>query len=415
MRTCLFILILSLSAFTVTGQNEKSLSVADSLYKLAQYGESANAYETYFNSHMDASVAVDFYKAAVAFSKSGNAEKAVLWLQKSVDNGMDDKYLTEIRFDLNFYPIRHTKSWKEFFKRNTLIFEEEALKISHPEIRNELLELWQSDQYYRQLIFGKYNGRAPKELGVATEAVDRFNAIRIEQIVDEIGWPSYSKVGRDGAHAAWNIIQHAVFNPPLMKRCLAEMEKALKNQEVDGIDYAYLYDRFQAVCYLGKQDFGIVRRVPIREEYLVDQRRKEIGFKKTLKEYLGEYTPKSKEECEKIEQELLEKYKTNLEKAKPLLAVGDYEGAAKYYRALMSCYGYIQTEDIYNYAKIKSRQNTGRSRFQAIRYIRCLSVRGFNDVKKLQEEPAFENIRAEKGFKEIVEIIKKYNTSSGEN
>ena len=46
---------------------------------------------------------------------------------------------------------------------------------------------------------------------------------------------------------------------------------------IDGIDYAYLYDRFQAVSYLGPQQYGIVRRVVIEDEHLVNERRKAAG------------------------------------------------------------------------------------------------------------------------------------------
>ena len=409
MKKILLSITLITGVLATYGQDDESLlSRADSLYKLAEYAQSAKTYEAWLTSTKQKVDEHTCYKAAVSFSKSQDPEKAIHWLQAAVDKGMDDDYLTEIRFDVNFFPIHHTRAWKQFFQTHTAQLEKEAQTISHPHYRQELLELWRSDQYYRQLIFGQFNGRPPNELGRATEAVDRFNAVRVEQIMDEIGWPTHSKVGRDGAHAAWNIIQHAVFNPLLMKRSLEEMKKELANKEVDGVDYAYLYDRFQAVCYLGKQDYGIVRRVPIREEYLLEQRRKEIGFRLTMGEYLGSYTPLTKVACEKREMALQERYTTNLAQGKALLEQGNYEAAAKFYSKLMSCNGYIQTEDIYNYAKIKSLQNTPRSRFQAIRYIRSLAARGYKDVDQLQSDPTFDNIRDDKGYMEIIDIIKKY-------
>ena len=398
---------------TMVAQNVNIfLERADSLFKEGKYQESAKEYNAYFDFPNAEVSANQMYRAAVSFSKTGMAEEAVHWLQRAVDKGIDDQYLTEIRFDFNFYPIRHTSEWKSFFDTNTAPFDEEAQRISHPQIRHELLELWQADQYYRRLIFGRYNGRPPNEIGRVTEAVDRYNAERLEQILDEIGLPSYSNVGKDGAHAAWNIIQHAVFNPPLMGRYLKEMKVALEKNEVDGVDYAYLFDRYHAVCYLGKQDYGIVRNVPIRDEHLVEQRRKQMGFKVSLEEYLGAYTPITEEAYQNREKELAQKYSTNLEKGKEELSHKNYKAAFQYFKEVMKCNGYIKTEDIYSMAKIHGEFNTRRSKFQAIRYIRCLSARGFNDLDRLNADSSFNALREEKGFKEALNIIKKYNLTS---
>ncbi len=404
--------IVFLTATVVRGQDaDKLIELADSLSKVGDYEQSSKRYEEYYNSARQEITARQLYNAAVSFSKSNNAEKATFYLQEAIEKGVDDEYLTEIRFDLNFQPIYHTNEWRDFFEANTQEFREEAKHISHPQIRQELLQLWQSDQYYRHLIFGRFNGRPPKEVANAIEAVDRYNAMRLEQIVDQIGWPSHGKAGRDGAHAAWNIIQHAVFNPPLMKRCLEKMEVALQTNEVDGIDYAYLYDRFNAVCYLGKQDYGIVRRVPIRDEYLVEQRRKERGFSISLEEYLGSYTPVSKEEYEQREQEMKNRYETNRAKGNVELAKQNYEEALTHYLVLMNCNGYIKTEDIYSMARIQAKLNTRRSKFQAIRYLRSLSARGFGDIERLETDEAFDELRTDKAYEEVIQIIRKYNTT----
>lgn len=399
-----------LGAISAVGQSEfLLLNSADSLFRLEQYAESAKRYEQYFAKENKAISTSQLYKISVAYSLSSNAEKAVYWLGKALDKGYDDLYLTETRFDLHFDPIRHTSQWKSFFNQQLQAFEKEASSIQYPELRQELLTLWQSDQFYRQLIFGQYNGRAPNELGRVTEAVDRFNAIRLEEIINEIGWPTYAKVGRDGAHAAWNIIQHAVFNPPLMKRSLEEMEKALEVQQVDGIDYAYLYDRYQAVCYIGKQKYGIVRRVSIEDEYLLEERRNEIGFSISMADYLGTYTPISQEEYLLQEEELKKQYTLNLELGMKALNNESFEEAAQYFRLVFECYGLIQMEDIYQMARVQALLNTPRSRFNAIRYIRSLSARDFSDLERLLSDPAFEVLKENESFKEVIQIMEKYN------
>ncbi|MEO1434570.1 MAG: DUF6624 domain-containing protein [Bacteroidota bacterium] len=405
---------LFLTLFTSCNAFGQTLQQADSLFQLRAYSESAQAYADFFQSLPGDANPESYYQAAVAYSQLGQSDPAIEWLQEAVKRGLDDVYLSQLRFDLHFYPIRHTEAWKTYLNAHLDVFEREAQTISHPDIRQELLVLWETDQYYRQLIFGKYQGRAPRELGTATEAVDRFNAIRLEQIIEEIGWPDHTKVGRDGAHAAWNIIQHAVFNPPLMKKCLNLMKTGWENGKVDGVDYAYLYDRFQAVCYLGPQDYGIVRRVPIRDEHVVEERRKAVGFTQSLKEYLGTYTPITKAEHQQHLRESEEKYRVNREKGSALYEAGQFEEAREHYQLLMSCYEHLTIEDIYRYACLKSRLDTPRSRFQAIRYIRSLSARGYHDIEQLKQEPAFENIRQEKGFQEVLAIIRKYNLPANE-
>jgi len=387
------------------------LIIADSLYQLGQYQESTKLYEQYINTNRSQVDKSQLYKLAVAHAHSGDAIKSVLWLQKALDLGIDDIYLSDTRFDLNFYPIQHTKAWKIFLHKNTVIFEHEAENIAYPRLRHELLQLWQSDQQYRRLIFGRYNGSPPNEIGNVTEAIDRYNTMRVEQIMEEIGLPTFSKVGKDGAHAAWNIIQHAVFNPPLMRKYLDKMKIALDNEEVDGVDYAYLFDRFNAVCYLGKQDYGIVRQVPIRDEHMVEQRRLKAGFEIFLEKYLGTYELPTKEAYDNKEKKLESKYEQNLNKGLEELNNKNYKAASSYFAEVMLCKGYIETEDIYNAAKIQALLNTRRSNFQAIRYIRSLSARGYRNLEALNNEPAFEVLKDEKGFKEILRIIEKYNTN----
>lgn len=40
-----------------------------------------------------------------------------------------------------------------------------------------------------------------------------------EEIIDTIGYPTIAKVGKAASEAAWLIVQHAISEPKLMKRC----------------------------------------------------------------------------------------------------------------------------------------------------------------------------------------------------
>ncbi len=117
-------------------------------------------------------------------------------------------------------------------------------------------------------------------------ATDESNLVWLRDIYEERGeWFKISEIGERGAGNAWLIIQHAVDDPFLMARVLADMEALYPLGEADGSKYAMLYDRIQMRA--GKpQRYGSQlsckdgRLVPheIEDEYELDARRKDVGL-----------------------------------------------------------------------------------------------------------------------------------------
>lgn len=123
------------------------------------------------------------------------------------------------------------------------------------------------------------------------ETVDHRNTKRLKAIVDEIGWPSISKVGHDGSSNAWLLIQHADHDPDFQKICLKLM-KSEPEGEVSKQNIAYLEDRI-AVGEGRPQIYGTqfhqdadgqLEPQPIEDVGKVDERRKDMGLE-TLDEY----------------------------------------------------------------------------------------------------------------------------------
>jgi hypothetical protein len=121
--------------------------------------------------------------------------------------------------------------------------------------------------------------------------VDQKNQTRLRQIVDQHGWPGKALVGKDAAHAAWLLVQHADGDLAFQKRCLRLMQAAPKG-DVELQDIAYLTDR-TLVAQKKKQVYGTQLQgqggnftpQPIEDEANVDQRRAEVGLP-PLAEYL---------------------------------------------------------------------------------------------------------------------------------
>jgi len=71
-------------------------------------------------------------------------------------------------------------------------------------------------------------------------------ANELERIMETHGWPTISLVDKEGADAAWLMLQHAISRPEFMKRCFPVFESAVQENEAsmkhlscltDGIRY----------------------------------------------------------------------------------------------------------------------------------------------------------------------------------
>lgn len=135
------------------------------------------------------------------------------------------------------------------------------------------------------------------------EAVHKSNTYRLEIIIEQHGWPGESLVGEDGARAAWLIAQHAIGNPPFMRRCLSLLKQAASENEVLQWQMAMLEDRIRmyegrpqvyGTQFLPDKDGGLV---PYRIENAesVNDRRRAVGLN-TLEERAAEMQEQSAQE-----------------------------------------------------------------------------------------------------------------------
>jgi hypothetical protein len=93
-------------------------------------------------------------------------------------------------------------------------------------------------------------------------------------------------VGDDGAEAAWLVVQHAIGDPPVMRRCLPLLEAAAGRGEVPAWQPAYLLDRIRTLegrpqRYGTQRDWdagGTLSPEPLEDPEGVDARRAGVGF-----------------------------------------------------------------------------------------------------------------------------------------
>ena len=149
------------------------------------------------------------------------------------------------------------------------------------ELRAELIRRMRADQEARQSWDS-----------AAVAAADAANLPWLRQLIDNAGWPGQSLVGKDGAQAAWLLVQHADRDPAFQRRCLDLLAAAVARGEATATQQAYLTDR--VLLHEGRpQEYGTqaiardgrfaARR--LRDPDHVDERRARAGLS-PLAEYL---------------------------------------------------------------------------------------------------------------------------------
>lgn len=132
------------------------------------------------------------------------------------------------------------------------------------------------------------------------DTIDPKNTARMKEIVEQIGWPTISKVGKKASTDAWVLVQHADKDVEFQKQCL-DLMKQEPTGEVVLHDIAYLEDRVRVNSgrpQLYGTQFRWENNKPIQNIEDIDnveQRRKEMGLK-TLAENIEEMYQKYKME-----------------------------------------------------------------------------------------------------------------------
>lgn len=152
-------------------------------------------------------------------------------------------------------------------------------------LRRELLEMARIDGQVRSELVAEgtlsTDGYHPRMAAVHDRHAERLSAI-----IEEHGWPGRSLVGRDGAEAAWLILQHAIAQPDLMRSALPLLRRSAERDEADPAHGAHLEDRIaffenRPQRYGTQFDWdndGELVPWPIEDPEAVDERRAEVGL-----------------------------------------------------------------------------------------------------------------------------------------
>ena len=128
----------------------------------------------------------------------------------------------------------------------------------------------------------------------------------IKKIVQENGYPSVEKVGKESSSNFFPLIQHCDKDIGFQSKMLPLIKKQVDKKLVEGWEYAYLYDRIQVntgneqlygtQLMYDKDNNAIPKKLKDKEN--VNKRRQELGMG-TLEKYLEKATETHKNMNEK--------------------------------------------------------------------------------------------------------------------
>ncbi len=165
-----------------------------------------------------------------------------------------------------------------------------VIRMEYQKIAKQLNNMAEKDQNMRAEC---------REKGMTEECMKKIQNIarehtkKVKEIINQIEWPTISKVGKEASTNAWLLTQHAD-DVRFQKKALNLMKKEPKD-EVEQKLIAYLEDRVRVNSgdrqlygtQFTKTEDGEVKPLPIEDKENVDVRRKKMGFN-SLDEYIKE-------------------------------------------------------------------------------------------------------------------------------
>ena len=161
--------------------------------------------------------------------------------------------------------------------------------MNYKSFADQIIEMKNSDLAFRNKLIK--SGELSNGYNAEMEQMHNDNSVKLDEIINTIGYPTTDKVGKEANEAAWLIIQHAISQPCFMKKCAELLSIEVSQKNADPKQLAYLTDRiavFEEKLQLFGTNFDWVEKGelnPNKYDYLikVNQRRKSIGLN-TLEE-----------------------------------------------------------------------------------------------------------------------------------
>lgn len=197
--------------------------------------------------------------------------------------------------------------------------EKEVLKCD-ANLKTQLEAIFNSDQLHRQDFSDEFNkyGQGSSKLGSLYELIqktDSINALKIDTILSECGWPDISLIGSKGNEAIFLVIQHA--DLAYQKKHLPTINQAYLESKLNGQKMALLRDRISVgenghqiygTQLQSRSDHGVYGLYPLLYPEKVDSLRLSMGLD-SLSTYVSQWN--MEDNWRKISSERITSYNVN--------------------------------------------------------------------------------------------------------
>ncbi len=172
-----------------------------------------------------------YHQAACYLALLENTDSAFLYIRKAIEHGAKGE---DILTDTDFKQLHNNPLWNQIIADLNKRYLSQYPNITRPDLAVELWHIWIDDQRFRTLA--RNIKERPKEI-VDSGIFKRIE--RVEQIITQHGWPTFTMVGKQSAEAVFLVIQHSM----KIKKYLPLMIQAAKQGEADIKRAAMMIDR----------------------------------------------------------------------------------------------------------------------------------------------------------------------------
>lgn len=274
---CLFLIC------TVQGQDIeyiKSKREADAFFTMDDHHNAIPALLKMTKS--DYSKRIDFFFVAISYSKIGKKQEAIQYMNMALEQGLYFRDTAQITINKYLNEFRNYENWEDVKKAlvDNYMEQEEGNKVTDHILLAELLRRKSLDQKFRSNMI-----KNAKEKVEEQEKIDRDNTAWLDSVISTSGWPGFSRVGKDGDHAAWLILQHADFNVEIQKKHLKVLQIEAGKENTSSSNVAYLTDRV-LVNTGKKQLYGTQFKIEKnKENYPINIEPKELAYPDYVNDY----------------------------------------------------------------------------------------------------------------------------------
>lgn len=253
---------------------------ADSLVIKNQTDQYIDQLKNGENTNSSNNLDLKYYNLAVCYSAKKQTDSTCYYLSKCIAESSN--YNNLVLTDTDFEFLYQNLCWKKIENKIDSAYLFLNPEATNKELAIELYHIFLKDQQARGLGL-KQKDKIPVN-------IDKENLKRVEEIIQQYGWPTYSMVGKTAADGAFLVIQHSGII--MQRKYFKQLLDAAKRDEASKESVALLMDRI-SVHLKGMQVFGtqvyqikdsvtgkpsVYNYFPIKDEVNVDSLRNEFGL-----------------------------------------------------------------------------------------------------------------------------------------